>query len=297
MKGLITYIQRMSIHDGPGLRSTVFLKGCNLRCKWCHNPETWSNNCQLQYLEEKCIHCFTCINVCENNVFSVNGESLQIDRDKCILCKKCIENCPSEALTFVGNYVDSDEIVSSVLQDKIFYENSNGGITISGGEPSLQKGFTLDILKKCKESDIHTAIETNLLMDRDVLESFFPYVDLWICDLKIMDSEKHKHWTGCSNGVILSNINTLSSMSAKMLIHTPVIPGVNDSPEDINSICSFLSELPIIPKYELLPYHSLGMMKFANLGMKNLFNHDQFLDKETLKQLNEIVDSYNLNAK
>ena len=156
MKGFITNIQRMSIHDGPGIRSTIFLKGCNLRCKWCHNPETWSMKPQLQYIEDKCIHCFSCITVCEYEVLSIDSNRLSIHRERCTDCGKCTERCTSDALSWIGKEVDSSDIIHEILQDLIYYQKSGGGITLSGGEPLQQKDFALDILQKCREHRIHS---------------------------------------------------------------------------------------------------------------------------------------------
>ena len=292
MKGFITNIQRMSIHDGPGIRSTIFLKGCNLRCKWCHNPETWSMKPQLQYIEDKCIHCASCIPVCGQNVLSISNNRLSIHREQCINCPKCADACTSGALSWVGKEVDSAEIFHEVIQDHIFYQESKGGITLSGGEPLLQKEFALDILQKCRAYGLHTAVETNLLTDKETLETFLPWVDLWMCDLKMADESLHKQWTGQSNVAIRKNMEFLATKAVTMIIRTPVIPGVNDSEPVIESICRFIRELPNRPTYELLGFHSLGFVKFQNLGMQNPLENSGFLDKDRLQQLNEVLRKY-----
>ena len=295
MKGFITNIQRMSIHDGPGIRSTIFLKGCNLRCKWCHNPETWSMKPQLQYIEDKCIHCFSCITVCEYEVLFIDSNRLSIHRERCTDCGKCTERCTSGALSWIGKEVDSSDIIHEILQDLIYYQKSGGGITLSGGEPLQQKDFALDILQKCREHRIHTAVETNLLTDVNTLEAFLPWVDLWMCDFKMADDTLHRKWTGHSNVPIIKNLEFLAKQAVPLTIRTPVIPNVNDSEEAIESICRFIRQLPNQPAYELLGFHSLGFVKFENLGMKNPLSNSAFLKKGQLQKLNEILIRYNLH--
>lgn len=289
MKGFITTIQRMSIHDGPGIRSTVFLKGCNLRCKWCHNPETWSSRKQLQYLPDKCIGCLTCASVCASGAITCINNPISIDRNLCTSCGKCTEACPSGALSWVGKEIDSSEVIESVLQDLIFYQESGGGVTLSGGEPLLQKAFALEILKECRNRGVHTAIESNLLTETSTIREFLPWVDLWMCDLKMADSKLHREWTGQPNETILQNLRLLSEQNVPLVVRTPVIPDVNDSEESIEQLCQILEQLPHPPAYELLGFHSLGFGKFKSLGMRNPMEKSGFMDKNKLKKLRDIL--------
>ena len=294
MRGIITTIQRMSIHDGPGLRSTVFMKGCNLRCRWCHNPETWSPARQLQHIPSKCIRCYTCLSVCPYGVFRTEKEEVKPDRDRCVLCGKCVENCPGEALSVVGRELSVEEAASELTADRPFYDTTGGGVTLSGGEPLLQPDFCRELLKICRNENIHTAIETNLSVDWQVISSIVSYVDLWMCDLKIHDTGKHKAWTGQGNETIMENFIKLSGTGARMTVRTPVIPGVNDTEEDIRQICDFLSGIHGNITYELLPFHTLGFEKFANLGMRNPMKGTGDLDPAVLERLKKIPAIYGL---
>lgn len=295
MKGTVTHIQRMSIHDGPGIRSTVFMKGCNLRCRWCHNPETWSAGKQLQYIESKCTGCRTCIRTCPQEVFTESGGRLEISRRKCTLCGKCIQGCRGEALSVVGMDMSAGELFEAINEDRIFYETSGGGVTFSGGEPLLQADFVGEVLGMCRKSGIHTAVESNLNAGWDKVEQLASSTDLWMCDFKIHDSAKHREWTGCGNGLIADNIKRLAATGADLIVRTPVIPGVNDSAEEIGFICEFLSRLGGHVRYELLGFHSLGFCKFENLGMDNPLPSMKDLPQEKLESLKNIVETYKLN--
>lgn len=239
----------------------------------------------------------SCIAVCTSGCLGMERDKLSIHRDLCTSCEKCTETCTSGALSWIGKEVDSADIIHEVLQDQIFYKESKGGITLSGGEPLLQKEFSLEILQECKAQGLHTAIETNLLTDTATLDVFIPWVDLWMCDLKTVDDELHKECTGHSNALILRNLKLLATLGVPMIIRTPVIPRINDSEQAIESICRFIQALPNRPFYELLGFHSLGFVKFKNLGMENPLNTAVFLDKNKLLRLNDILRKYNLNMK
>ncbi len=294
MTGIITTIQRMSIHDGPGIRSSVFLKGCNFRCKWCHNPETWSFTLQLQYIQSRCIASGTCVKKCKESALVFTSEGINIDRTKCTLCAECTDSCVSGALSIAGKNVEAQEVVKELMQDKLFYDESGGGITLSGGEPLLQILFIKEILQLCKQHNIHSVIESNLSVPTQQIEEIMPYVDLWLVDLKFADDSLHRKWTGASNKQTIKNLHHLCKAKADVIVRTPVIPGANDTPEEITMICEILKNLKI-KQYELLPFHPLGFDKFEHLGMENPLAGMMNQKVDSLDELNNVIRNYNLD--
>lgn len=243
MNGLITEIERFALKDGPGIRTTVFLQGCNMACSWCHNPETISTDPKLMYFESKCIHCRKCMDVCPTKALeTVNGERI-FNRDLCTACGACTNVCFTDALSLSCHTRSGEQVFSEILQDKDYYLNSNGGITISGGEVFMQFDFSLWLLKKCKEAGIATAIETNLNTSREKLKTLLPFVDIVMCDIKLLDSKMHRKWTGVDNQKTLDNIRYIFDMNKPAIVRTPIIPGVNNTPMQIGEIAGFLSSL------------------------------------------------------
>lgn len=293
-EGLITDVQRMSIHDGPGIRTTVFMKGCNFRCRWCHNPETWSAVPQLQYIASKCTFCGTCGTVCQSGAIGVTGGEHHIERSLCVECGKCAAVCPSQALNIVGTTYTADRLLECVMADKVFYETSGGGVTVSGGEPFLQHVFLAEFLSECKENGIHTAVETNLSLPWHIMSDFTGLVDLWMCDMKSMDEERHTEWTGAGCRQVAENIARLAGTGAEMIVRTPVIPGFNDTEEDIRSISSFLSGLGANLRYELLPFHTLGFGKYDDVGIDNPLAGLEPLEHCRIEELKEIPRNFGL---
>ena len=255
MKAMIFDIQRNSFVDGPGIRTTVFFKGCNLRCKWCHNPESHSSLPQMMYYKNKCTGCGKCREVCPYNL------------TKCDLCGKCTIYCPHDARRICGREYSVDEVFDEVIKDKIFYETSGGGVTFSGGECMLQIEFLCEILKKCKENGLHTAVDTAGNVPWESFEKIIKYTDLFLYDVKLFDSAKHKQYTGVGNERILDNLTKLFKCGAKVYIRIPVIGGVNDNEEEMQNIGKFL-HLYSPNKIELLPYHKMGTHKCEALDMK-----------------------------
>jgi len=256
--GAVSEIQRFSLHDGPGIRTTVFFKGCQLRCQWCHNPETLSSEKEILRYENKCAGCGICTTMCPAGV--------NVYDKKCVRCGKCVDSCPSGALKLAGNYISVEDVVSEILEDDVFYGTS-GGVTLSGGEPVLQAEFAGAVLKECRHLGINTAIETNLAYPWLLLDSLLPSLDIVIFDIKIWDNEKHIKYTGRSNREILDNIKKLGGTSTRIIARTPLIKGVNDADEDIGPIAGFLSNIENIEYYELLEYHVLGNEKYPALGL------------------------------
>ena len=246
-------IERNSFVDGPGIRTTVFFKGCNLKCAWCHNPESQYFKPQMMFYQDKCKGCGKCKEICPTP-------------DRCTLCRKCTLYCPVDARKVCGKEYTVDEVFSEIIKDKSYYENSGGGVTFSGGECMLQIDFLCKILKKCKENGIHTAVDTAGHIPFDSFEKILPYTDLFLYDIKIFDREKHKKYVGAHNDLILENLKKLFKANAKIWIRIPIIPTVNDSIEEMKKIKDFLKTTGMPEKIELLPYHAMGENKYFALG-------------------------------
>lgn len=266
MHGLITNIQRFSVHDGPGIRTTIFFKGCNLRCFWCHNPEDMRPQPELQVFPERCIDCQACAEACPYGAHLWTEEQHVFQRDLCQVCGTCVDTCYAGGLVLVGQEMHVDEVMTEVVQDAAFYESSGGGVTLSGGEPLLQVEFAQAILRRCREAGIHTAIETAANAAWSRLETLLPDLDLVMMDIKLMDSERHQAATGVPNEKILANARQLGQVKP-LIVRTPIVPGFNDTPEDIVAIAEFVSRLPTLEYYELLPFHPMGRSKYESLGM------------------------------
>lgn len=273
MTATIFDIVRNSFVDGPGIRTTVFFKGCNLKCAWCHNPESQSVKPQMMFYEDKCKGCGKCTEVCPTP-------------ENCTLCGKCTFYCPVDARKVCGKEYTADEVFAVVIKDKAYYDNSGGGVTFSGGECMLQMDFLLEILKKCKENNIHTAVDTAGHIPFENFEKILPYTDLFLYDIKIIDTEKHKQYVGVGNELILENLKKLFKAKVKIWIRIPVISDINDSAEELQIIKDFLDENGEPEKIELLPYHAMGENKYAAIGKKTR----RFTppDEEKLKELKAV---------
>ncbi len=264
--GIVFNIQRFSMHDGPGIRTTVFLKGCTLNCAWCHNPESIDPKPQLQYFKEKDTGCKACENVCPKGIQL--DEELPAKNSGCDACGICAESCPNQARKIAGKEMTADEVLSEVLKDKEYYENSGGGVTLSGGEPLLQSDFAAEILKKAKKHGLHTTLDTAGNVPWSNFSKVLPYVDLVLLDLKIMDMELHRKYTGHSNKAIHENAKKLFETGLQVNIRVPVITGVNDTIENARATAEFIKGYDNITEVKLLPYHSLGLDKAKSIGME-----------------------------
>lgn len=263
----LSNIQRFSVHDGPGIRTTVFFKGCNLRCLWCHNPETFTAKPLLQYHSMKCTACGKCAAVCPNHAVTVRTGEIVTDRALCTACGKCCDGCVAGAREINGRGYEVGEILETVLRDRAYYDKTNGGLTLSGGEPLLQPDGCTELLSAVKREGISTAMETALNVSRQTVDKVLPLVDFIMCDIKAMDTDLHKRLTGCGNERILDNIRYLSGQGRKMLIRVPVVPTLNDSEENIRAVAEFVNTLPGRHEIEFLKFHSLARDKYASLGM------------------------------
>ena len=264
IKGTIFNIQKFSVNDGPGIRTTVFLKGCMLDCIWCHNPESKSPKKQLMLSESRCIGCGKCVKACPSSLHSFdNGH--RIKRELCSACGACAEACVG-ALELVGRETGVEEVIAEVMKDELFYKNSGGGITLSGGEPLMQHGFSLALLKAAKEKGLHTCIETCGFAKWEHIEALIPYVDIFLWDVKETDDSLHRRYTGVSNGKILENLRRLNAAGAEIILRCPIIPGLNDREEHLKKIAALAEELSGVRRVDIEPYHPLGKSKSEALG-------------------------------
>ncbi|MBR4061379.1 MAG: glycyl-radical enzyme activating protein [Lachnospiraceae bacterium] len=262
----ISNISRCSVHDGPGLRTVIYFKGCGLRCRWCHNPETFSIGRDIMYIPSKCIHCGRCVEVCpEHHVIMENA--VVFKRNGCIKCGKCADVCPTGALVSCGEKMTIEQIMTEIVKDKHYFGVSHGGVTLSGGECLLQADFVAELLACCKKEDIHTVIETALFVSWANVEKVLPYTDMFFVDVKIAEPEKHRIYTGQDNYLIQQNLRRLTDTGAMITVRIPLIPGVNDSLEDMDLFGNILRNLKI-SGVELLRYNYMAESKYQSVGMQ-----------------------------
>lgn len=295
--GIVFDIQSMSMHDGPGIRTNIFLKGCPLRCMWCSNPEGQSPHPELFYIKTNCLGCLACGAACPHHAIrpvQADGRvTIHIDRKLChTVCERavCKEACCNNALQITGKRMTVDEVMKVVSRDRPYYRQ-NGGITLSGGDALMQYEFALEILKACKENYVHTAVESELLAPFDHIEAVFPYVDFFLCDLKIMDEAAHKQATGVSNRLIHENLAKMAEMDAsKILVRTPIIPGYTDSDENITAIALFCAEHHLA-RINILPYHRLGQSKYERLHREYAMPDLASPSKEHMEHLKSLIEA------
>jgi len=290
LRGLVTNIQRCSLHDGGGIRTTVFLKGCTLKCFWCHNPENIDPKPQIQYFKNKCIGCGKCERTCSSGAHIITGDIHLFHRELCISCGKCIEICPTGALVSCGVQMTIEEIMAEVEKDRPFYESSGGGVTLSGGEPLFQTDFTTELLKELKKAAFHIALDTCGNLPWKNLQDVIHYVDLFLYDIKVWNSLKHEKATGATNNIILDNLLKLSNCGKKIWIRIPVIPRVNNNRKDMEAIASFLQGLKGIEMIELLPFHKLAAGKYESLGLANRSNKLMLIDAHEMEDYRSIFE-------
>lgn len=281
IKACIFNIQRYSIHDGPGIRTVIFFKGCPLKCLWCSNPESQYNKIQIICDKTKCKQCLCCVNVCPKKAIYLNNNHIEINYNKCIYCLSCKNSCSNNALSVEGNFLSVSEVLKEVLKDEVFYEESNGGVTLSGGEVLMQHEFALEILKSLKEKNIHTAVETTGYAPSKIFLKFIENVDLLLFDMKHYDREKHFKATNVYNDLIIENLKIAINMEKEVIIRIPVIPNINSSLKDAEEFCKLLKSINA-KKVNLLPFHQFGQKKYELLNKKYAFQNIQQLHEEDL---------------
>lgn len=292
-QGLIFDLRKYSILDGPGIRTTVFFKGCLLRCLWCHNPEGQSFTPELMIRPGRCLkECSECLSVCEPAALVKTADIPVLDRNRCTACRICADVCPTQAIEIVGRRVDVSEVISEIEKDRIFFEESGGGVTFSGGEPLSQPDFLDALLSQCRKKDIHTAVDTCGFAPGEVLDKIADKVDLFLYDLKLMDEGKHKEFTGESNEGILENLKRLAEKQKNIVIRLPLIPNINDDEQNLSRIAEFLCSLKGISQIGLLPFHRLGMEKYKGLQKRNPSENFASPSAEKLEKIKRDLTSY-----
>jgi pyruvate formate lyase activating enzyme len=270
LSALVTDVQGYSIHDGPGIRTVVFLKGCSLECRWCSNPECISGSSEVGLFRNLCTSCGACAEVCPSGALTYTpGSSPTIDRDLCTGCGECVASCSYKALVLYGRRMTVDEIFDAVRRDAMFYNASGGGITVSGGEPLLQPAFVAALLERCRDAGVHTCVETSGCASESAVRRVLPLVDCWLYDLKLYDAARHSEYTGRTNQIILANAAVVAGSGAEVLFRMPMIPGITDQPSNVEQIADFVeriaSSIRTAGRIELMPYHRLAEGKYRSL--------------------------------
>ncbi len=293
MTGTVFDIKRFAIHDGPGIRTSVFLKGCPLNCVWCQNPEGISVKPVLWYFPSKCIKCSECVKSCPESALTDGGPDshfITIDHDKCTLNGKCTDVCPTSALSITGEERDTEWVVEELLKDRVFYDKSQGGITLTGGDPLYQYEFSLSILKAIKEYGIHTAVETAMFSSEEILMSLIPYTDLFLVDIKILDNDLHMKYTGVENKVIKRNFESLADRAENIIVRVPLIPGYTATEENIIAIRDYVRSVREDIQVELLNFNPLARDKYSILDKQYPdFQEHRSYSEEEMNVFNSLI--------
>jgi pyruvate formate lyase activating enzyme len=295
--GTVFDIRKYSIHDGPGIRTAVFFKGCPLECHWCHNPEGHAYHPELIFRPARCILCDDCLKVCPSGAITRQGDAIQIDRTRCKVSGECAAVCYAEALQVVGREMTVQQVIAEIERDTVFYEQSSGGVTFTGGEPLAQPRFLMGLLSACRTRALQTAVDTSGFTPWPVLDEIHPLVDLFLYDLKLMEDARHRRWTGVSNKIILSNLRQLSEAGHRILVRIPIIPGINDDKENLRQTGAFLVSLPNVPPVELLSYHDIAEGKYTGLGMNYALGEIHPPAHEQMQAFAALLTGYGLKVK
>jgi len=295
---MISEIQRYCIHDGPGVRTVVFLKGCPLRCRWCANPEAISFRPELMVLDEQCIGCGRCVAACTRGALSFEQGCVTVDRSRCDACGDCAAACPTASLRICGTPMSVEEVISVAARDVPYYRNSGGGVTLSGGEPAAQPCFSVLLLKALRDAGIHSAIETSGCAPAEHFDAIAREADLVLFDLKHTDPEVHEEQTGIPNGGIVDNLKRLVGTGKPVVLRIPVVPGVNDGMGELVRLANFAKGLgDAVERIDLLPYHRFGVPKYARLGMPSRFNGAEPPPPERMEEIAGLFRAYDLKAR
>ncbi len=289
-------IKRYALHDGPNIRTTVFFKGCPLRCFWCHNPEGLESSLEVVTVQERCIGCQECVDGCPEQALSWNGDAIRRDDSLCSLCLNCVEICPSLAHEAVGYQASIERIIGEIKKDLAFYDQSGGGVTFSGGEPLAQAGYLIELLKRCGELEIHRSVDTSGYAETDRLLEVAAHTDLFLFDLKLMDSALHEKYTGVGNEQILQNLEVLSKSKTNIRIRFPLVGTINDSVENVEAMGRFLSGLGTIDDVDLLTYHDLAGAKYRKLHRPDLTDRAYTVSPDIVARTKRLLEQHGLTV-
>lgn len=293
---MVIDITRMTVHNGPGIRTLILFKGCPLRCIWCSTPESQEESAELAFYPDKCILCGDCIPVCPENAITIDDTSVLINRDLCNSCGRCAGVCYARALKLLGQKYTVEELLDVAKRDTIAYKHSGGGVTISGGEPFQRLDFLLELLQELKKNEISAGVDTCGFTSRKNIEMVLPYIDFFLWDVKHMDDNTHLELTGVSNRLILDNLSFVSDRGIPIYLRIPVIPGYNDSEENLRDLCDFAKKLPSLIEIDLLPLHHLGRARYLALGREYLIEEIPTVGDKTLNEMKRLVESSGLKC-
>lgn len=298
MNGIIFDIQHYSVYDGPGIRTCVFLKGCPLHCAWCHNPESQKPRAEISYFADRCAGCGRCVDACPNEAITLTKEGVVRDDERCTVCAKCVAACENGAMEKIGKEVGAEEIAEIVAGDKPFYDNSGGGVTISGGEPTMQAEFLFSLLQSLKDRGIHTAVETCGCFKEALIPELIDLTDLFLFDIKHMNQQMHKKFTGVANQKILSNFEKIHARagSGRIIPRVPLIPGFNSDPDSIDEIITFLKQIRYKGPVHLMPYNKMAKTKYEKIGKGHLYQDMGELPDEKIDAIIKDMEGHSFHV-